>query len=134
MKRFFKLSIMKNLKLKWIAVVSLLIASFACYPPDSLLPTLNMSKTTYEVNETIVVNYSNLSGNSTDCVGIFVEGTSNEAFLQCIYSNGDENGTMSFDGLPTAGEYNASRKGTVLFSILHIHPRCSWYTLVWIKA
>ena len=93
-----------------MSVVLLLIASFACYPPDSLLsllPSLNMSKTTCDVDETIVVNYSNLPGNSTNCVGIFVAGASNDAFLQCIYSNGDANGTMSFDGLPDAGEYNA---------------------------
>ncbi|MGA1871217.1 MAG: hypothetical protein ACMUJM_22020 [bacterium] len=59
------------------------------------------------MNETIVVHYANLPENSANWVGIFVAGTSHEAYIQRIYSDGVANGTMQFDGLQTAGEYNA---------------------------
>ncbi|MGA1870670.1 MAG: Ig-like domain-containing protein [bacterium] len=107
MKRFFNLPMIKNLKLKHMIVASSLITAFACSAINSLLPSLNLSKITYDVNETIVVNYSNLSANATNWIGIYVAGTSHDAYLQCIYSNGAVNGTMRFDGLATPGEYEA---------------------------
>ena len=107
MKRFFTLPMIKNLKLTWMSVVSLFFAAFACSPLNIVQPKLNMSKTTYDVYETIVVNYTDIPANSTDWVGIFAAGTSHEAYLHHIYSDGAANGTMRFKGLPTAGEYNA---------------------------
>ncbi|MGA1824275.1 MAG: hypothetical protein ACMUIP_06370 [bacterium] len=107
MKRFFALSIIKNLKLTWISILPLLFTAFACSSLGIVKPSLNMSKTTYDAHEAIVVNFANIPANSTDWIGIFAAGASHEAYLRHIYSDGAANGTMRFNGLPTAGEYNA---------------------------
>ncbi|MCU0664905.1 MAG: hypothetical protein MUC50_21595 [Myxococcota bacterium] len=67
---------------------------------------LEMSKSTYAVNETIVVRTFNLPGNSTDWVGIYAAGAADTAELQYIYSGGVKNGTMQFTGR-AAGSYEA---------------------------
>ncbi|MCU0662811.1 MAG: peptidoglycan DD-metalloendopeptidase family protein [Myxococcota bacterium] len=69
-------------------------------------PRIEMSKSTYAVNEAIVVRYFNLPGNSTDWVGIYAAGAANTAELQYVYSNGAVNGTMQFTGR-AAGKYEA---------------------------
>ncbi len=70
-------------------------------------PSITLSKSTFNLDETIVVNFSGLPGNSTDWVGTFLEGTPNEDYLQYIYSGGAANGTMLFNGFSTPGNYEA---------------------------
>ncbi|MGA1823769.1 MAG: hypothetical protein ACMUIP_03825 [bacterium] len=107
MKRLFNLSMIKNLKCMCMTLVLILIAVFICYSPNPLGPSLSMPKTTYDVNETIVVNYANLPSSSTNWIGIYVEGASNQTYLQGIYSNGGSQGTMRFGGVRTPGKYDA---------------------------
>ena len=66
----------------------------ACDPTNNAESILILSKTTYAVNENIVVQYANLPGNSTDLVSILEAGASN--------ANGARNGTMTFNGCPQA--------------------------------
>lgn len=67
---------------------------------------IQLDKTTFALGEPIVVRYENLPGGSLDWVGTFRAGTSNDQYLQYIYSQGRRSGTMAFDAVP-AGDYEA---------------------------
>jgi hypothetical protein len=67
---------------------------------------LTMSKSTYAVNESIVVTYAGLPGNAKDWIGLFKAGASNTQYGQWFYTNGAKSGTMTFNGL-AAGSYEA---------------------------
>ncbi|MCU0665350.1 MAG: hypothetical protein MUC50_23870 [Myxococcota bacterium] len=69
-------------------------------------PTIRMSKSTYAVNEAIVVSYSGLPGNATDWVGLYAAGAAHTNYLDYLYSEGKVSGTMSFQGR-AAGSYEA---------------------------
>ncbi len=70
------------------------------------VPRIEMSKSTYGVNEAIVVRYYNLPGNAKDWIGIFSAGAADTAELQYIYTNGAKSGTMQFAGR-AAGNFEA---------------------------
>ncbi len=69
-------------------------------------PTLSMSKSTYAVNESIVVNYAGAAGNSTDWVGLFASGAADTSFLVYEYTAGKRGGSVTFAGRG-AGNYEA---------------------------
>ncbi len=93
--------------------------------PDPNVPSIKMSKSSYNTGETIVVDYSNLPGNSTDWIGLYVKGSSDTSDLTYKYTNGAKNGRMTFSGLTNAGEYEArlyfndsyNREGSASFTI-----------------
>jgi PKD repeat protein len=62
-------------------------------------PLLSLPKTSYEANESIVVSYANLPGNSDDWISLFVAGASNSNYGQWSYTNGARSGTITFNGL-----------------------------------
>lgn len=68
--------------------------------------TISMSKSTYAVDEEIVVSYSGLPGNSTDWIGLYVAGTADNAELDWKFTDGKVSGNMKFKGRK-AGKYDA---------------------------
>ncbi len=77
----------------------------ATYKDTTTSPTLSLFKTTYAVNEKIVVQYTNLPGNWADWISIFKAGTLNNQYMQWFYTKGAKSGTLSFNGLPP-GQYD----------------------------
>jgi hypothetical protein len=49
---------------------------------------LSLTKTTFDANEAIVVNYAGLPGNSKDWIGTYVAGTAHNQYLDWEYSGG----------------------------------------------
>jgi len=69
-------------------------------------PSVSMSKSTYAVNESIVVNFAGAAGSSTDWVGLFASGAANNTYLLYQYTGGKVSGTLTFAGR-SAGNYEA---------------------------
>ncbi len=69
-------------------------------------PTVTMSKSTYAVNESIVVNFAGAAGSSTDWVGLFASGAANTSHLVYQYTAGKVSGSMTFASR-AAGNYEA---------------------------
>ncbi len=69
-------------------------------------PTITMSKSTYAVNENIVVNFAGAAGSSTDWVGLFASGAASSSYLVYQYTGGKVSGTLTFAGRG-AGNYEA---------------------------
>ncbi len=69
-------------------------------------PTISMSKSTYAVNENIVVKFAGAAGSSTDWVGLFSPGAAHDNDLVYRYTGGKVSGTLTFAGRP-AGSYEA---------------------------
>ncbi len=69
-------------------------------------PTVSMSKSTYAVNESIVVNFSGAAGSSTDWVGLYASGAANTSDLIYKYTGGGVSGRLTFTGRG-AGNYEA---------------------------
>jgi hypothetical protein len=73
------------------------------------------SKPAYIPGETIVINFSNASGNAHDWIGLYVAGAPNSAYLQWFYTDGTKtgtagiiNGSVNFPGgLSSPGNYEA---------------------------
>lgn len=72
-------------------------------------PILTLDKAAYELSDTILASYGNGPGLATDWVGIYhkgdVPGPTPSTLWQ--YTSGSA-GTLSFSGLPSAGEYYAA--------------------------
>jgi len=69
-------------------------------------PTLSTSKSTYAVNENVVVSYAGAAGSSTDWVGLFASGAANTSYLVYQYTGGKTGGVLTFAGR-AAGTYEA---------------------------
>jgi hypothetical protein len=72
-------------------------------------PSLMLDKTTYELSETITVQYFNGTGNPLDWVGLYKKGDVPGPVPSTLwkYVSGPT-GVMTFTGLPSAGEYFAA--------------------------
>jgi hypothetical protein len=69
-----------------------------------ITPTIKLSKTEYNQNEKIDVNYSNMPGNAKDWIGVFKANDKDENYIQYFYTNANKSGTLSFNTLPV-GNY-----------------------------
>ena len=78
------------------------------------LPAITTSKTTYAPGEAIVVNFSNSLGNAKDWVGLLNEGASPASYIDWLYVDDTQNGTIAgitdgtvtfTSGLSTPGNY-----------------------------
>ncbi|NEQ99980.1 MAG: hypothetical protein F6K30_25315 [Cyanothece sp. SIO2G6] len=67
-------------------------------------PTIQAEKSTYTLNEPIVINYSGFLGDSQDWVTVVPVGTPDNAYRHWFYTKGNTSGTHTFNELP-AGEY-----------------------------
>lgn len=72
------------------------------------LTSIQTDKTSYELNESIVVSYQNLSGDEEDWVGIYPKGTNNDwdNVVDWAWASGIKEGSVTFN-LSSAGEYEA---------------------------
>jgi hypothetical protein len=69
-------------------------------------PTVTTSKSSYAVNESIVVRFAGAFGSSTDWVGLFASGAAHDNDLVYQYTGGKVSGTLTFPGR-SAGSYEA---------------------------
>ncbi len=76
--------------------------------------SVTTSKSVYQVDELIEVNFSNAPGNAKDWIALFPKGGGNDTYLAWCYTDntysgtaGIINGTVTFWGLPTPGDYEA---------------------------
>jgi hypothetical protein len=82
---------------------------------QSSSPAVSASKSSYARGETIVVNFSNASGDAQDWIGLYTVGAANTSFVRWLYTGGTTggragliNGSVSFPGgLTSAGNYQA---------------------------
>src|SRR4029434_7217021 len=96
---------------------SLTGAGIITISPVAGTPALTTSKAAYNPGETIVVNFSNASGNAKDWIGLYAAGAPNTAYLRWFYTDGTTtgtpgliNGSVSFpSGLSTRGNFDTRR-------------------------
>ena len=55
-------------------------------------PSAEIDKLVYEVNEPIVVNFSNASGNYQDWIGLYEKGDANDKYIDWFYTDGTKSG------------------------------------------
>jgi hypothetical protein len=70
----------------------------------SFAQTISPTKSVYPPGEKIVINYSGFAGNKNDWISVAKPGSKDDQYIQWFYTEGNQNGTMSFDGL-AYGEY-----------------------------
>lgn len=73
---------------------------------ENAVTNIQTNKEIYEVNEAILVNYENMSGNDQDWIGIYPKNSNNdwENVLQWTWTDGGVAGNHNFEGL-AVGEY-----------------------------
>lgn len=75
-----------------------------CEKDPAAIPRVALKKSTFLVNEPIIVNFYNLPGSTTDWVGTYRPNASDEESIDWKYTGGAKNGTLELPGL-AAGEY-----------------------------
>lgn len=84
--------------------------------PPGPTATITTNKQTYRRAESITVTWTNTPGNSNDWIALFRPADS--SFVALTQTNGQQNGTFTFTGLSTVGDYQARAYRGGTYSVL----------------
>lgn len=94
-------------------------------PDTPTTASISMTKSDFQIGESIRVAFTNLPENKRDWIGLYEHGTSEFEILDWQYTDGARSGNLTFDTALNAGSYEArlffddsyNRESTVTFSI-----------------
>lgn len=91
-------------------------------PPQ---PSVETDNPVYEVNEAIVVNFSNAAGNAWDWIGLYEKGAANDAPIDWFYTDGRKSGEAVYIPGDWLVQYSPDDRELIVVAVMN-YIRVDW--------